>query len=212
MTITIFGATGMVGKYLVAQALAKDYNVKAFGRNVENLIDEDLRNDQLQAIKGYLFDEDEVYKAVKGSDIVISVLGGGFDGTDKTRTLGIKNIIAQMKKAGVTRILALGGLGVLNADDETYILDTPDYPEEYKAEGREHLQAYLYLKESGLNFTFVCPPNILNTDTTGNYTTSKDIAPEPNNWEIAAGDIAEFMLSNLTSAEFIGHRVGISRL
>ena len=34
MTITIFGATGMVGKQLVQQALFKGYTVKAFGRNV----------------------------------------------------------------------------------------------------------------------------------------------------------------------------------
>ena len=42
MVITIFGATGMVGTKLVAQALAKGFVVKAFGRNVENLIDTDI--------------------------------------------------------------------------------------------------------------------------------------------------------------------------
>jgi len=34
MTIIVFGATGMVGKQLVQQALFKGHTVKAFGRNV----------------------------------------------------------------------------------------------------------------------------------------------------------------------------------
>ena len=98
MRVTIFGATGMVGKQLVQQALFKGHSVKAFDRNVFTALDMDTEN--LELIKGALFDEADVYHAVKDSDAVLSALGGGFDGTDKTRTLGIKNIIAQMKNEG----------------------------------------------------------------------------------------------------------------
>lgn len=88
----------MVGKHIVRYALSLGHNVKAFGRNVESLIDEDLRNYNLETVKGYVFNEDDVFDAVKGSDAVLSALGGSFDGIDKTRSLGIKNIITQMKK------------------------------------------------------------------------------------------------------------------
>ena len=71
MKITVFGATGMVGKRVVAQALAKGFSVNAFGRNVEDLIDKDNRDEHLSAIKGYVFDETDVYKAVKNADAVI---------------------------------------------------------------------------------------------------------------------------------------------
>ena len=212
MTITIFGATGMVGKYVVAQALANGDTVKAFGRNVESLIDKDLHNENFEAIKGYVFDESNVYKAIKNIDAVISVLGGGFDGTDKTRSIGIKNIIAQMQKAKVNRIIALGGLGILNADEDTLILDTPGYPEMYKPVGREHLEAYQYLQHSILSWTFICPPNILDKDKTGNYITNANYPTTPNNNEIAAGDIADCMLQELVKNKFIKMRVGISRL
>lgn len=118
MTITVFGATGQVGKQVVNQALALDFTVKAFGRNVEHLIDADNRNKKFEAIKGYVFDANEVLEAIKHSDAVISALGGNFDGTDRTRSLGMKNIVSQMQIAGVNRIIALGGLGVLNADEK----------------------------------------------------------------------------------------------
>jgi hypothetical protein len=39
-----------------------------------------------------VFDEAEVFEAIENSDAVISVLGGGFDGIDKTRSLGIKTL------------------------------------------------------------------------------------------------------------------------
>ncbi len=65
MIITIFGATGQVGKRTVQQALAKGFTVKAFGRNVENWIDKDLHTDNFQAIKGHVFDEDDVLNAIK---------------------------------------------------------------------------------------------------------------------------------------------------
>ena len=202
----------MVGKRVVAQALAKGFSVNAFGRNVEDLIDKDNRDEHLSAIKGYVFDETDVYKAVKNADAVISILGGAFDGTDKSRSLGIKNIIKQMEKAGVKRIVALGGMGVLNANAGHYVMDTPEYPEQYKAVGQEHLLAYLFLQASSLDWTFVCPPSILKEEGNHQYTTSEDYLPQPNYDEIAVGDLSEFILTELTQKKYVRHRVGISRL
>lgn len=212
MNITIFGATGMVGKKIVSQALAKGFYVNAFGRNVEDLIDKDLRDDHLTASKGYIFDESAVFSAVKDTGAVISVLGGSLDGTDKSRSLGMKNIIKQMEKAGIKRIIALGGLGVLQADADHFLLDMPGYPEEYRMVGQEHLQAYAFLKASLLDWTFVCPPNILNEEGMRQYITHADYQPEPNHYEIAAGDLADCMLNEITLRKFVHQRVGISRL
>src|SRR5690348_7629400 len=117
MILTVFGATGQVGKRIVRYALAKGHTVRAFGRNITKLIDEDIRNDQLKAIKGAVFDEGEVLNAISGADAVLSVLGGSFDGIDKARSLGMKNIVAQMEKAGVKRIIALGNFGILSSPE-----------------------------------------------------------------------------------------------
>ena len=48
---------------------------------------------------------------IKESDAVLEGAIGGADGADKARSLGIKNIIAQMEKTGLKRIIALGGFG-----------------------------------------------------------------------------------------------------
>jgi uncharacterized protein len=208
VNLIIFGATGTVGKQLVQQALFNGDHVKAFGRNVYTT--DYLQTENLQLVQGALFDEGEVYKAIKGCDAVLSAIGGSSDGTDKTRTLGIKNIIKQMQKAGVNRIVAVGGLGVLNADEKNLLIDKDDYPPEYKAVGLEHKKAFELLNESGLDWTFVCSPDIINAGPTGNYVTNADYPPEQNKYKINAGDLAMFMLNEIVKNEYVRHRVGIS--
>jgi uncharacterized protein len=210
MKLTVFGATGMVGKQVVKLALAFNHTVKAFGRNVESLIDPDLSNDNLIAIKGYVFDKDSVYDAIKNSDAVISALGGDFSGNDKTRSIGMKNIITAMERAGIKRIVAVGGMGILNAEDGTLLIDQPDYPKNYLAVGKEHLQAYQYLKESDLDWTIVGAPNILDEDETGGFITSADYPPNPNLGRINAGDLALFMVTEVAKNRYVKQRVGIS--
>ncbi len=208
MKLVIFGATGMVGKQLVQQALFAKNNVRAFGRNV--FTTDYLETGNLELVQGALFDEGEVYDAIKGCDAVLSAIGGSVDGMDKTRTLGMKNIIKQMQKAGVKRIVAVGGLGVLNADENSLLVDKEDYPAEYKAVGLEHKKAYELLDASGLDWTFVCPPNIINEGPTGSFITQAGYPPEPNNFKINAGDLAMFMLKELQQNAFLKERVGIS--
>lgn len=210
MHITVFGATGQVGKRIVQQALNKGFQVTAFGRNVESLIDQDNLNENLTAQKGYLFDEKDVAKAIEKADIIFSVLGGSSDGSDKTRSLGIKQIITQMQKKGKRRIIALGGMGILNAEDNTLLLHAEDYPEEYLAVGMEHLKAFECLLESNLDWSFFCPADIHDKDETGIYITSINYAPDPNNFKINAGDLAMAMLKAAINQEYIQQRVGIS--
>jgi len=212
MILTVFGASGQVGKQVVREALAKNYTVKAFGRNVTGLFDEESRNSHLEAITGYVFDEEQVFNAIKGSDAVISTLGGSFDGKDKTRSLGMKNIIKCMEEAGVKRLIALGGMGVLADANGGYRVNDSDYPAQYKPVGLEHLQAYELIKASPLDWTFVCSPDILDKNTTGKYITASENMPENNHGQIAAGDLADFMLNELQENKYVHQRVGISRL
>ncbi len=210
MQVTVFGATGMVGKQLVKQALFKNYTVKAFGRNVFTA---DLpENEHLQLFQGALFDEKEVFNAVKNCNVVLSSLGGDIKGTDVTRSLGMKNIVAQMQKAGVKRIIAIGGMGVLNADENHLIMDTEDFPKEYLPVSLEHCKAFEYLKKSTLDWTFVCPPDIINAEPTGSFITAANYPPNPNNYRINAGDLALFMVNEMERNEYVKQRVGISNV
>ncbi len=208
MTLTIFGSTGMVGLELVKQALHMDFSVKAFGRNV--FTTKFPRNDKLQLVQGAMFDEDQVKNAVKGSDAVLSALGGAFDGADKSRSLGIKNIVAQMEKTGVKRIIAVGGMGVLDSPEGGILMDEKDYPPEYLPVGQEHLKAFQALQASSLDWTFVCAPDLINAPATGVYETAANINPANTKLRINIGDLCLFMLNEVQKNQFLKQKVGIS--
>lgn len=212
MIITVFGATGQAGKQIVSQALAQGHQVRAFGRDVTRMIDDDLRNQHFKAIQGYVFDKQDVKKAISGCDAVFSALGGSMNTQDKTRSLGIKNICEQMLDTGVKRIVAIGGRGVLKDDEYEYLLHHPDYPKEFAVVGAEHLQAYLFLKESGLDYTFYCPPNIIDADPDGRYMTRADYPPQPDSYRIFTGNLAMSMLQSVQKNEYVQSRVGICNL
>lgn len=208
MTITIFGATGTVGKQLVQQALLKGYKVKAYGRNVYTELP--MEEENLTLIKGGLFDEKDVAKAIEDSDAVLSAIGGDMDGDDKTRSLGMKNIVTQMQKVGVGRIIAVGGIGLLQADENTLIMDTEDFPTEFIPVSLEHKKAFDYLQASTLKWTFVCPPMIKDAAPVGKFLTAINMLPTPNKFNIGSGDLALYMLHALETTEHINQRIGIS--
>lgn len=207
MKILIFGSTGMVGQKLIDSAITHGHEVRAFGRNVfEKLSTE---RDHLELFKGYLFTDSDIKKALKGVDAVLSAIGGPADGVNKTRSLGMKKIVAQMEKRGVKRIIGIGGLGILQADEDTLLMDTPDFPEKFLPVSQEHLKAYTHLKDSELDWTFVCPPNIIEAGKTDRYNINRDY-PAEGLFQINAGDLAEFMVRELKDNEFNNCRVGIA--
>ena len=215
MKILVFGATGMVGQHIITSAISHGHEVRAFGRNVfEKLSTE---RDHLELYKGYLFTERDIKKALKGADAVLSAIGGTYEAGNQTRSLGMKKIVDAMIARSKKRIIAIGGMGVLDkvVDVETgkteYIFKTPDFPKQYKAVSEEHFKAYQNLAASNLDWTFICPPDIIDAEASGNYNVNKDI-PAEGKFEINAGDIAEFMMKELEENAFLQCRVGIAAL
>ncbi|MFT3980013.1 MAG: NAD(P)H-binding protein [Ferruginibacter sp.] len=210
MTVTIFGATGSVGTQLVKEALLMGYKVRAFGRNV--FVTDFPKNDDLELIQGGLFDAGDVRDAIKGSDAVLSAIGGTFDGADKSRSLGMKTIVEQMEKTNVKRIIAVGGMGVLADEQGKLLMDGEDYPAEYIPVGMEHLKAYQYLEKSPLDWTFVCAPDLVNADAGGKFLVASEKNPTGSLFKINTGDLALFMLKELNRNEHVKQRVGIGNI
>lgn len=208
MKIIVFGATGNVGKQLVKQALYNGHYVKAFARNVftENL----PKDDKLELVQGALFDEKEVLKALTDCDAVLSALGGATDGSDKTRSLGMKNIVKQMEKAGIKRIIAIGGIGIMEDENGKLLMDTEEFPAKYVTVSEEHKKAWQFLQESNLAWTMVCPFMITEGEPTGLFKTSIDTATLTEQSSIRSGDLALCMLNEISKNEYVGHRVGIA--
>ncbi len=106
MTITVFGATGGIGRHVVDQLLAGGQDVVAYVRNPSKLERTDPR---LRVAQGELSNLDQVTEAVRGSDAVISTLGPSLrrGATGMPVTDGTRNIVAAMRASGVRRFVGL---------------------------------------------------------------------------------------------------------
>jgi putative NADH-flavin reductase len=106
MKLTVFGATGGVGREVVAQALDRGDHVTAYLRNPAKL---DLSHPNLTVITGELTDRQAVQRAVRGADAVISALGPSLDRKATAMPLvnGTRTIIDAMRAEGVERYIGM---------------------------------------------------------------------------------------------------------
>jgi putative NADH-flavin reductase len=159
MKIALFGATGMVGSRIAAEATARGHEVTALSRSTG----------------GDLADPDAVRTAAQAHDVVVSATGPSRTGESHDPWLAAVSTL--IDHAGEARVLFVGGAGSLLTPAGTRLLDTDGFPEEYKAEatsGAAALDLFRAAPES-LDWTFVSPaPVIAPGERTGSYATALD--------------------------------------
>jgi len=209
MQITIFGAAGLVGNRLCDQALAMGWRVIAFDRKIEQWLDKEEVTPNLVVIKGYLMDATGVAKAIEGSSAIFMVLTGNQESGDKSRIIGCKNILAAMQEQKVQRLLVLSEYGVLPNETGGYLFENTEFPAELKELSLQYAQVWELLEKSSVQYTMVCTERILDAPEGKAYITSMNTIPESGIPTIQAGDLARFLLREVTANEWLGQRVGI---
>ncbi|MDB5176723.1 MAG: NAD-dependent epimerase [Candidatus Saccharibacteria bacterium] len=121
--LTVFGANGRVGKLVVREALARGYHVVAFVHRHHDF----AANPQLTVVRGTIYNRDDVHRAIKGSNAVISALGSW--GTPKKDVLsaGMANIIPAMQAQGISRIVSLTGADARVPEDTISLIHQLTY-------------------------------------------------------------------------------------
>ena len=207
--IIVFGAAGRTGKFIVQYALEAGHKVTAFVLHASHL---NVSQPQLEVIAGDVLNEHEKVKAaIKGKDVVISSLGTNQIDGDAVNLMSdaMKVFVAAMSEYGIKRVLAVGGLAVLQMNETIQLIDKPDYPAQYKNVGEGHNKVYKVLRQTNLDWTFVCCPNIIDGPRTGKYNVNKDY-PAEGQFQIFTGDLADFIVKEMSENKFLATRVGIA--
>jgi putative NADH-flavin reductase len=177
MKIALIGATGFVGSAILKEALDRGHEVTAIARHPEKL---EVQNN-LTAVKGDVMNSDDLSKILKGNDVVISAYNAGWTNPDLYNEFlkGSQSIQDAVKRSGVKRYIVIGGAGSLFVAPGIQLVDTPQFPEEWKP-GALSARDYLneLKKEDQLDWTFVSPAIEMNPGTPherkGVYRTSLD--------------------------------------
>ena len=209
MHVLVLGATGLTGTRIVQQSIAAGHRVTAWVRDAGRLR---VEREDVAIHVGDVRDPSGWQGALDGIDIVMGALGGrGPEGPGDVRHEGIRQAIIAMRARGLKRLLAVGGAGVLQAPDGSLRQQQISFPERFRAVSASHAMAWRLMEESDLDWTFVCPPDLMDEPPTGDYTVAIDVLPEGAG-RIARGDVAGFMIQAAEEGSFRHARVGINGL
>src|SRR5690242_17529739 len=104
MNLTVFGATGGIGREIVRQALGAGHRVTAVVRDPARL---DVGGDALEVFRADLTDPQELRAAVRGRDAVLSGLGARSRKDAGVATRLTRTVLRAMEAEGVRRLLVV---------------------------------------------------------------------------------------------------------
>jgi putative NADH-flavin reductase len=211
MKISIFGASGGTGRLLTERCLSAGYVVATLLRTPESF----PFRERVRVVQGNAFDPDAVRRAVEGSDVVLSALGARSLGKEDVLERGVPLIVAAMQQTGVRRIIALGSAGAM--DDSLkkqpawrrWFAQKIVYNTFLKWPVRSQVAQWKALSASGLDWTMVMPPMLLNSPARGTYRIDGEALPT-HGMRISRRDVADFMMQQIGSSQWVGKGVYIA--
>jgi putative NADH-flavin reductase len=220
MKLTIFAATGGIGRQALEQAVAAGHDVTAVVRDPSKL------SHKVRAIAADLASPDRgaLESAVAGADAVLSGLGQRLKSDAGIATQGTRSIIEAMKATGARRIVVVSAAPIGTVPSP----GRPTPPRYDPGDGffmrnlmspliktaLKQLYADLALMEdavrdSALDWTIVRPPRLTDKPMTGNYR----IAYGQNLRRgvfISRADVANLMLRVIEQPETIKQVIGVA--
>jgi putative NADH-flavin reductase len=220
MKLTVFAATGGIGRQVLGQALAAGHDVTAVARNPSSL------PKTVRAVAADLaaVDPAALEPAVAGADAVLSGLGPRSRSDAGIASLGTRAIVQAMQATGVRRVVAVSAAPVAIVASP----GRPDPPRHDPGDGflMRHLVAPALvaalrdvyadlalmedvLRDSGLDWTVVRPPRLTDRPPTGRYRTAigRNLR---HGFLVARADVAHLMLDVLDRPETVGQALGVA--
>jgi len=145
MKIAVLGASGKGGSEITKELVSRGHEVVAIARNAEKL----PSGAGIIPVQGDASDADALAGLIGGVDAVISAVH--FD-------IPAATLLGAVKKAGVNRLLVMGGAASLKNADGVMLYDSPHFPEFLKPIVKPAIDFLADLKnETGTDWTFFSP-------------------------------------------------------
>ncbi len=205
MNITLFGATGGTGREITQQGLAQGYDITALVRDPAKL---DIEHPNLLVVTGDVLDANVVAQAVAGSEAVIVSLGNTKNNPDDVVSQGTRHIVDAMHEHGVRRLIIVSSLGVGDSKDQVGVAFKLLMKTVLRKAIEDKEQQEEIVRNSGLDWTIVRPGGLRDGGPTGDYQVSTDSSHQSG--MIQRGDVADFVLKQLKSDEYVGRAPAVT--
>ncbi len=155
MHIVLFGASGMIGSRILDEALSRGHDVTAVVRSPDKI----SARERLTICVGDATSVASVAASSAGAELAISAYSpqsGSQDGLSKNA----EALLAGLEEARVPRVIAVGGAGSLETEPGKTLVESPNFPEQYKARAiaqKAALDIFRASPGSRVAWTFVSP-------------------------------------------------------
>ncbi len=188
MKIAVLGASGRAGSEITKEAAARGHEVLAIARNPEKI----AAAPGVTAQAGDASDPAALSALISGSDAVISALH--FDVPAET-------VLSAIRTASVPRLLVTGGAASLEVAPGKRLIDSPDFPEEWKPFAMGGITFLDALKQvDDVDWTFFSPAALIfEGPRTGTYRPGTDqlVTDDAGESRISFADYAIAMIDEL---------------
>jgi uncharacterized protein len=211
MKLTIIGANGKIGSRITEEAISRGHQVTGIARNPGG----GISNPNIRWIQADVLDADALSVVLQGQDAVISAFGIDWHNPDTYHLFSdvADSLIKAAKKAGVRRIINVGGAGSLEVAPGIQLVDTPSFPEIWKSGASEQRKSLeIFRREKDLDWTFFSPAIIIEPGPrTGKFRLGKDnpIFDKNGNSTISYDDYAAALIDEVENPAHIKQRFTI---
>jgi putative NADH-flavin reductase len=211
MKLVIIGANGKIGSRIAEEAILRGHQVTGISRNPEG----GIRNDKIRWIQADVLDTESLTATLRGQDAIISAFGIDWQKPDTYHLFSdvASSIIRAARKAGVRRIINVGGAGSLEVAPGVQLVDTPSFPEIWRQGANEQRKSLeVFRAEKNLDWTFFSPAIVIEPGPkTSRFRLGKDspVFDEKGNSSISYDDYATALIDELEHPAFIRQRFTI---
>jgi uncharacterized protein len=152
MNVILYGATGKSGSRILEELLRRGHTVTAVARDMSKL----QPTDGVTVKQDDLSDVGRIAEVIQGADAVVSAYAPPPDNTDALVGVTERQIQA-VKKAGVGRLIVVGGAGGLEVAPGVSLIDSGHLPEPWLPIAKSHVAAFNVLKSSDIDWTYFAP-------------------------------------------------------
>lgn len=207
MKIAVLGATGRTGRLVVEEARRRGHHVVAVVRDPARL--GDLAPDGVATADG--LDAGAVTAALAGVDAVVSALGpvaGSAPGVQGDLT---EVLVRAAREAGVRRVVVVTASGwVVDGDDPvSRYLAKPVLARVLRDVNAGFARAEPVVRASGLDWTIVRPPRLLDGPARGRYHERRD-GNVRWRWSMRRADLASAVCDVLVDPAAVGATVSVA--
>jgi uncharacterized protein len=216
MKVLVFGASGVIGRAITSELLERGHTVTAASRSgapVEGLV--------VQTVTGDARDPGAVARLAAGQDAVVSAIGprhgNAEDAEDAENSLlaAARGLADGLRRAGVRRLVVVGGAGSLEVAPGKRLVDSPGFPPAGKPTALAHARTLdeVYRGIDDLDWTYVSPAGVIGPgERTGEFRVGGDqlLVDDSGQSRISIPDYAIAFADELEDGEAFRRRITVA--